>query len=64
MLTSNKDLKLLLKNAEARGWVFSKGVRHIKGKHPSGKTTTISVSPSDNRALKNIERDLRIGDGK
>ena len=59
MLTANKELKLLLKDAESRGWVFSKGVRHIKGKHPSGKTATISVSPSDRRALMNIRKDLK-----
>ena len=61
MLTNNKDLKKILKDAETQGWVFSKGIRHIKGKHPSGKTTTISVSPSDRRVLKNIQRDLRVG---
>ena len=61
MLTNNKDLKKILKDAETQGWVFSKGIRHIKGKHPSGKTTTISVSPSDRRVLKNILRDLRVG---
>lgn len=61
MLTNNKDLKKILKDAETQGWVFSKGIRHIKGKHPSGKTTTISVSPSDYRVLKNIQRDLRVG---
>lgn len=60
MLTSNKELRLLLKEAEANGWAFSKGNRHIKGKHPSGRTTTISISPSDNRALMNIKKDLRI----
>lgn len=61
MLTNNKDLRKILKDAETQGWVFSKGIRHIKGKHPSGKTTTISVSPSDRRVFLNIQRDLRVG---
>lgn len=62
MLTSNKELKKVLKEAEGNGWVFAKGNRHIKGKHPSGKTTTISISPSDQRALMNIKKDLRVGE--
>lgn len=60
MLTNNKELKKLLKEAESNGWVFSKGERHIKGKHSSGKTTTISISPGDRRALMNIKKDLRV----
>ena len=60
MLTANKELKEILKEAEAQGWVFTKGNRHIKGKHLSGKTATISVSPSENRAIKNIKKDLRV----
>lgn len=60
MLTNNKDLKKILKDAQTRGWEFLKSPRgHIKGKHPSGKTATISVSPSDHRVLMNIEKDLR-----
>ena len=60
MLTNNKELRKILKDAEERGWEFTKSRgRHIKGKHTTGKTTTISVSPSDHRVLMNIERDLR-----
>jgi predicted RNA binding protein YcfA (HicA-like mRNA interferase family) len=62
MLTSNKELKKLLEEAEGYGWVFTKGNRHIKGRHPTGKTTTISISPSDRRALMNIKKDLRVGE--
>lgn len=60
MLTANKELKKVLKEAEGNGWVFSKGERHIKGKHSSGKTTTISISPSDWRVLENIKKDLKV----
>lgn len=64
MFTNNKALRKLLRDAETRGWVFSRGTRHIKGKHPNGQTATISVSPSDHRALKNIERDLKLHNEK
>ena len=62
-LTSNKELKKILREAEMRGWVFEKGAnRHIRGKHADGVTqTTISASPSDHRAIQNIKRDLRKG---
>jgi hypothetical protein len=60
MLTSNKELKKLLKNAEGEGWLFIPSSNHIKGKHPNGQTTTISRTPSDWRVLKNIQRDLKL----
>ena len=60
VLTTNKDLRNVLKSAAQQGWEFECKNNHIKGKHPSGKTTTISRSPSDGRAIKNIMRDLRI----
>lgn len=60
MLTNNKDLKKILKEAESRGWEFFKNSRgHIKGKHTTGKSTTISVSPSDRRVLMNITKHLK-----
>lgn len=62
MLTNHKELKKILKDAEEQGWAFTRGRgNHIKGKHTTGKTTTISVSPSDYRVLKNIQKDLRVG---
>ena len=60
VLTNNKELKPILKDAIQRGWDFHRGNNHIKGKHPSGKTATVSISPGDKRAFKNIARDLRI----
>lgn len=60
MLTNHKDLKKILREAEINGWVFEKRRTHIKGKHPNGQTVTISISPSDYRALKNIQRDLKL----
>ena len=60
MLTGCKELKKILKSAAGEGWEFSQHRGHIKGKHPNGQTATISRSPSDWRALKNIERDLKV----
>lgn len=60
MLTNHKDLKKILREAEINGWVFEKRGTHIKGKNPNGQTATISISPSDHRALKNIQRDLKL----
>lgn len=60
MLTGNKQLKEILRNAEKEGWVFERRKRHIFGKHPNGQTATISVSPSDWRVTRNIERDLKL----
>jgi len=57
-ISANKDLRRILKDAEDRGWEFKLANHHIKGQHTSGKTVTISRSPSDWRALLNIRRDL------
>lgn len=62
-LSNNKDLNSLLKSAQAQGWEFVAKNNHIKGKHPTGQTTTISRTPSDGRAFKNIMHDLRIKHG-
>jgi hypothetical protein len=59
-LSNNKDLNRLLKFAQGRGWEFVAKNNHIKGRHLNGQTTTISRTPSDGRAFKNIIHDLRI----
>lgn len=59
-LTNSKDLRKVLKSAADNGWEFSAHRNHIKGKHPTGQTATISRTPSDGRALKNIMQTLRI----
>ena len=60
MLTNHKELRKVLKGAEEQGWAFIRGKSHIKGTHFSGKTATVSVSPSDNRAINNIIKDLKL----
>lgn len=59
-LTNHKELRLILKEAQSRGWLFTKRRKHIFGKHPSGRTATIAATPSDHRALLNIRRHLGI----
>lgn len=56
----NKELKKLLKEAEQRGWFFVQAKKHIKGRHSvTGKMVCTSITPSDHRALLNIDKDLR-----
>lgn len=59
-LSNNKDLNSLLKSAQTQGWDFSVNKNHIKGRHLNGQTATISRTPSDGRAFKNILHDLRV----
>lgn len=62
MLSSCKDLKKLLREAEGVGWSFVRSNGgHIIGKHSDGiRRTTISTSASEFRALQNIRRDLGV----
>ena len=59
MLTTNKDLRKILKEAEHRGWGFTSTKNHIRGAHVSGRIVVISKTPSDYRVLKNITKDLK-----
>ena len=59
-LTGDKDLNVLLKEAANNGWVFTVTPKHIKARHPSGKTATISKTPSDPRTLKNVRSYLKV----
>jgi hypothetical protein len=57
-----KELKALLSLAEDQGWRVSRTNNgHYKLIAPNGKIVFTSSTPSDNRAIKNIERDLRSG---
>lgn len=60
MLTNDKELKKVIKAAEQQGWTFKRGKKHIKGTHPSGKTTTLSVSPGDLRGTLNAKKILGV----
>jgi hypothetical protein len=57
-----KELRALLTLAENQGWrVTMTQKNHYKLVAPNGKVVFTSSTPSDSRAIKNIERDLRSG---
>jgi hypothetical protein len=60
-LTSNKDLRRILEAAVGRGWRIvtpnkpRKSRRHVAFEWVDGQRIIVSLSPSDHRALKNIQ---------
>lgn len=59
-MSMTKELKSLLKTAEEQGCrVVYTSNNHYKVFVPGGKLVVISSTPSDNRAIQNIKRDLR-----
>lgn len=62
MITSNKDVKKIIREAEEKGWRFEMtNSGHIRAKHSDGsRIVFISGTPSDRRALINIRKDLGI----
>ena len=43
----DKDIEKLLKKAEARGWVFTRGTRYFKGRCPCGRhVKTVHLTPN------------------
>jgi len=57
-LTTNKDLMKLIREKSKQGWTFTRHRGHIKARHESGRMTTISITPSDFRAMIKIEKAL------
>lgn len=61
-MSSNKDFRQLIQEAEDQGWEVSKTKGgHLRWLSPSGRVVFSAFSPSDGRALKNTIRELRIG---
>jgi predicted RNA binding protein YcfA (HicA-like mRNA interferase family) len=57
---SNKELKLIIRKAEAQGWeVTQNNASHLRWKAPDGGVVFTALTPSDWRAVKNILRDLK-----
>lgn len=56
-----KELQVLIKQARNQGWVVeqTKGT-HYRWTSPSGVFFFSASTPSDTRALKNIQRDLKV----
>ncbi len=48
-------IRLLL----GQGWKFSHSRRHGKLTSPSGRRIPVPCTPSDHRALRNFQRDIR-----
>lgn len=60
-MASSKEFKTLIQDAREQGWVveLTRG-GHYKWLSPLGGFFFSSQTPSDNRALSNLERDLRV----
>lgn len=52
----NKELVALMTR---NGFVLVRKTRHMVWKRPDGAMVTTSLTPSDRRALQNIERDIK-----
>lgn len=52
-------LKELVALMESHGFYLVRKTRHMVWKRPDGAMVTTSLTPSDRRALQNIERDIR-----
>lgn len=60
MKIGNRDLRDALAAAEERGWqIVATSKSHIKLTHPSGAVVFAGSSPSDRRAIRNMEARLR-----
>jgi len=59
-MAKNKEIDRLMKLAVANGWtVVSSNGGHLKWIPPVGRFFFSASTPSDYRAIKNIERDLK-----
>lgn len=54
MSFQRKDVRDVVADLEAEGWVVIRHKRHIVLRHECGAQITVSCSPSDVRALKNV----------
>lgn len=60
MKITNRDLRAILVEAEQRGWGVEQTRKgHLKLTHPTGAVVFAASSPSDHRAIKNMEARLR-----
>ena len=55
----DKDMKIVVKAAEKRGWRLKSGNKHYVLVHPNGARVHVSRSPSDRNAYRQLERRLR-----
>lgn len=55
----NKEIKDLIREITANGWIVTQGRTHFKAKKPGCGIVSISVSPNGQRAVKNARADIR-----
>lgn len=53
-----KDMNQVIKRLIKDGWTFTKNT-HGRLTHPSGRYITVSLTPSDRYAYRQLERDVR-----
>lgn len=56
---AQREVDELVAIAVLQGWSSKLGGRHYMLRGPDGQTVTVSKTPSDWRAVKNIRADLR-----
>jgi len=60
----NKDLKDFLDEIIAQGWTIEKGRKHMKARKPGCQLVALSLTPSSDRAIKNMRADIRRSEAK
>lgn len=59
-MANKNEIKAIIRMAQAQGWVITKtNGGHLRWTAPTGGFVFTASTPSDNRAIKNIMRDLR-----
>jgi predicted RNA binding protein YcfA (HicA-like mRNA interferase family) len=56
--TNCKDMSRVVEKLVKEGWTYSQNT-HGRITHPSGRYLTISITPSDKYAYRQLERDVR-----
>ena len=61
--SSNKELRRLIRDKVREGWVYWRGAKHGRLRHPKSKrTVTVPCTPSDRRSLDNLRHQLARAD--
>jgi hypothetical protein len=59
MTSARKDIEALLRRLRRVGCTVDRAARHIKVKGPNGAAISVSCSPRDINASRNVLRDAR-----
>jgi hypothetical protein len=57
-MSVRKDLAKMAREYRRSGWVITKGRKHTKWTSPDGQTIFVPSTPSDQRALLNIQAQI------